>query len=659
MSLGIDFETRSVLDLRKVGVYKYAEHPLTDIICMAWGSDEDVRIWYPGDPIPAELVEAVESGQPLRAWNASFERIIWREILGPRYGFPVPKNDQWFCTAAEAAAMALPRKLDDAASVLNVAHQKDKEGAKLMQKMTKPRAITKKFPELRWHDDPQDVWRLGEYCMQDVRAEQAVAKRLRRLSPSERKVYLLDQRMNDRGVMIDLPLVHAAQEIVDVELAKANRLMDQITDGGVGAVTKVADLTRWVNGAGVEMDNMQKGTVRDTLAERADELPDSVREALELRAESGLSSLAKLKAMVAVACADGRARGLLLYHAASTGRWAGRLIQPQNFVRSTIKNVERYINQILARENDLIALEHPPLVVLSSLMRGMLRASDDHRLIAIDFAQIEARVLAWLADQKDLIELFASGGKVYEEMAAFIQSRKLGRTVLASEIKNPSEERQIGKNTVLGAGFQMGWERFIAYVKEVTGIDVSEEDARAAISGYRERAPMIVNLWYDTERAAKIAVMRPGSVTSVGVNGCVKFVVREKFLWCILPSGRPLAYALPQLSERKTKYGIKTQLSYMAVNSKTHQWAREYTYGGKLVENIVQAIARDLMTSAMLRLDEASYPNVLCVHDEVVMDVPNGFGTLEEALELMKRIPKWAQGCPVAVEGWQGERYRK
>lgn len=263
--ISVDFETRSTVDLRRSGVYRYAADPTTDVICLCWAwGDADPQVWVPGDPVPHILAWHVKAGTVFRAHNASFERIIWRDILGPRYGFPVPRLEQWRCTAAEAAAMALPRGLGECARVLGLAEQKDDGGHRLMLQMSKPRRI-EEDGEIVWWDDEDRMSRLIEYCRQDVRTERAVAQRVRPLSDHEQRVYQLDQQINDRGVMLDIPLIEAAQAVVAKGTEEANALVNKLTDGAVTKVTKVADLTRWVQEQGVEIDNVQKATLREVL----------------------------------------------------------------------------------------------------------------------------------------------------------------------------------------------------------------------------------------------------------------------------------------------------------------------------------------------------------------------------------------------------------
>ena len=701
MALSIDFETRSTIDLRKTGTYPYAEHPRTDVWCMAWAIDDGpVGLWTPeGGDETADLEAALRDGMELRAWNAMFERLIWRNIMVGRYGLPAIDLHRWVDTAAEAAALNLPRALAKAAKVLGLDVEKDMEGHRLMMQMAKPRKMRKgetgRGPF--WWDDGGRRAKLYEYCKQDVRVERAVAERLKPLSPSERQVYIMDQRINDRGVQLDTPLIEAAQKVVDIGLKRAGRELEELTGGDVTAVTQVGNLKKWLAHQGEEVDSLAKATLRDLLGE--DHLEPDVRRALEIRSDTGKSSTSKLASLRQYQADDGRAHGLYLYHGAGTGRWAGKGPQPQNLPRGTVKNATDFIPLILEEDFDAVEQEAPALAVVSSLLRSMLIASPGCRLLGADYSQIEARVIAWLAGQWDLVDLFASGGKVYEEMASFIYG------IPTAEIAKDSYERQIGKNSVLGAGFQMGPDRFADQVWEQTGIilerglrwschacrvrfrppnkddpkemlcprcggalaqdEVSVDEAARAITGYRTRFDKIPLLWRGLGDAAYDAVKKPGSIQRVSPGGGeVVYTVRGQFLWCRIPSGRYLAYALPEIRQvpvpwDETGEVKRPAVTYATVDSTTKRWVRRAGYGGLWTENIVQALARDVLAEAMFRVERADYPVVLHTHDELVADVPEGQGSLEELESLMRVLPPWAEGLPVAVEGWEGERYQK
>jgi DNA polymerase bacteriophage-type len=670
MRLHIDFETRSQADLRRTGVYAYAEHPSTDLWCAAYAvGDEEPQVWLPGDPVPSVILENADELE-VHAWNAQFERVIWWTILVPRYGWPRPSREQFYCTAADAAALALPRALDQAGQALGLETTKDLDGHRLMLQMAKPRKPRKGEDPTGtyWWTEPQRLSRLVAYCRQDVVVEREISKRIRPLGEYERRVYLLDQAMNDRGVLIDAELVDAAQVIVDEGLRRANAELQDLTGGAVSAVSKVGELTRWFRSAGVEVANVRKDTIRDLLGDY-DGLDETTRRVAELRNESAKSSTAKLASMRDARCSDNRARGLLLYHGASTGRWSGKLIQPQNLPRgdywrgaeqTSVKAVDQYIPAVLAGDYDSVDADHPALVVVAAMLRSMIVAAPGHRLMAADYAQIEARVLAWIAGQDDLVGMFAQGGRIYEEMASVIYG------IPVEDVTKDGVERQVGKNTVLGCGFQMGARRFQEQAKAQTGLDLPEDLCERAVGSYRERFPEIPSFWKEIQAAAKEAIRSPGSVVGCGRGGAIRFTVRAQFLWCVLPSGRPLAYAKPRVDTQEwvnprtgQVEGVQHYASFLGVNSYSRKWERTHAYGGLWTENVVQAMARDLIVAAMLRLEAHGYRPVLTVHDEVVSETPEGHGTLEEYLKLMRVRPQWATGIPVSVEGWEGARYRK
>lgn len=659
-TLNIDFETRSTVDLKQTGVYPYAEHPTTDLWCMGWAVDDgDVGLWVPGDDPPPLLWEALNTPEvELRAWNAQFERVIWQGIMVPRYGFnPIPLT-RWHCTAAEAAAMNLPRALGHCAEVLKIEQQKTKMAA-YVRRMARPRST--KGGETIWWTDPKRLQKLYDYCEQDVRVERRIGKAVRRLGPGEREVYLLDQRINDRGVPLDLKLVRSMQYISTRALEDTGVRLSEVTGGVVESVTAIATMKDWITAQGTPIESIRKAVVRDLLA--GDTVPDHVRMVLTLREEAGKSSVAKLKTALKVAASDTRAHGLMLYHGAGTGRWTAKLLQPHNFPQGEV-DAAPYLDMVMAREYDLLDTITAPLTVVSSMLRGMIRAEPGKRLLVGDYSQIEVRVLAWLADAQPLVAAFARSELIYEPMAARIFD------VPVETIANPSFERNRGKDTILGCGFGMGHKTFRAQILEKSGVDVGEELARKSVSAYRELYPEVPTYWRAVGDAALSAVQTPGKTFTVRGS---KLSARGQYLWLMLPSGRPLAYASPTIEMRRvpwcgqgcteeqcnpTSHDVRPSVMAWFVDGKTRRWVKRALYGGMLVENIVQATARDLMVAAMLRMD-AQYPTILSVHDEIVCEQALGVGTLDEFTTLAKQTPVWATGCPVDFKAWEGNRYDK
>lgn len=661
----IDFETKSAVDLRETGMYVYAEDPTTDVWCACYAfDDQPVQTWTPAMPPPSELLDAILSGATLVAHNAGFERVIFRHVMGPRYGWPIPDLEQWECTAAMAAVMALPRSLDQVGAAMGLPVQKDAAGRRLMLQMCRPRRIEDNGT-LIWWDEPAKLDRLVEYCKTDVEVERMIHNKLRPLTPEEREIWLLDQTINDRGVLVDVGSVLAAKVIVGQTLEKLNAELSVITKHAVTAASQVSRMVAWLNQHGVKATKLDKQAVAKLLAEgvepddeemevdKSSVMDPACRRVLEIRKEAAKSSTAKLEAFESRTGGDGRMRENLLYHGASTGRWAGKGAQLQNLPRPSLKASQQLFALDLFSDQapDLVdLLIGPPLSVVSDCLRGMIVAPEGHDLIACDFSNIEGRVVAWLAGQDDLTELFRAGGKIYEEMAAFIYEKPV------ASITKDGIERQLGKTAVLGCGYGMGWAKFLDTCHKAN-IPVDEALARLAVAKYREKNDRIVSYWYDIEDAAKEAVRNPGKAVK---HRHVTYGFDGKYLRCMLPSGRKLWYAAPRLEEDE-KHG-KLGLTYLGVNSVTKKWGRQRTYGGRLVENITQATARCLLASSMTRLEKAGYKIVLTVHDEIVAEVPKGFGSVEEMEHLMSEIPDWAKTpvvLPVAAEGWRGSRYRK
>jgi DNA polymerase len=524
-----------------------------------------------------------------------------------------------------------------------------------MMQMTKPRDVLRDGRIVWWWDETRKQ-RLFAYCKQDVIVERRIAKAIRRLTPAERELFLLDQRINDRGILIDTPMVKAMQALVDEGLERINSRMRALTGGKVNDVNKVAQLKLWLASEDMPVGALDKDAIATLLA---GDLPANLREGIELRAEGGRSSNAKLKSMINAACTDGCARGSLLYHGAGTGRWSARLIQTHNFPKGTIEDPERFLDAIMAGQYDYLNLFAPTLEIVSSNLRGCLRARPGHRLVAADYSGIEARVTNWHAGQADIVKLFADGEDVYLYNAA----RLFGLDLKKINKKTHFNERQIGKAIELGCGFGMGWAKLITTVaKEPYRLTWVEEEARRYVDFYRSSHQKVKDLWYATEKAAMNAVQNPGQPFSAGVNGKVTYFCAGGYLWCKLPSGRPLCYARPRIVERPVpwdKEQTRPAIEVEGVDSQTKQWIVYQLYGGILVENNVQAMARDIMAHGMTNVDKQGYPVILTSHDEVVSDVPLGFGSLADFERILCDTPAWAAGCPITSEGWEGPRYRK
>ena len=655
--LVFDFETKSECDLRKSGAFEYAAHPSTQILCVAWciGTKEElktasVKVWSPtigGYQINEFITFLNDQTIKLVAHNASFERFITQFVLSRRlYRFDVqyPNPDRWICTASLARAMALPGKLEGAAMALDLPHRKDAEGHRLMLKMCKPRKPTKTDPVTRWHESPGDVQRLMEYCASDIKAEVDLFLRLPPLSPKEREIWLLDQKMNARGFCVDRDLVTTALKMIDAETKSIDRETEALTLGCVESARKRDQVLEWLTVDDVKLENLQSKTVSDTIAK--DAAPLSALSLLKLRQGISKASTAKYKAFEARTRHDGRSRDNLIYHVASTGRWGGSGAQIQNLYRSSIRNTTQAADLVLHGDLELLRLTYgAPMEVLASCLRSVIIPSAGRSLFCADYAAIEARIAAWIAKSASGVRAYVEGKPIYEIMASGIYGKPV------SEISKL--ERQVGKIAELGCQFGMGGVKFQATC-EKQGVIISESLAKRSVNAYRESHPEIVSLWRKFEKAA-IAAVRNRQKIKLNFT---TWWCDDGFLFCELPSGRRLAYRKPEV-RFESKFGReKTPVLYFwSQNSVTKRWEIAPTWGGIMVQNCIQAVARDLMADSMLRVEAAGYEVLITVHDEVLSEKQNG--DLSEFLKLMSVTPAWAEGLPVKVEGWAGNRYRK
>ena len=655
--LTLDWETRSDCELKSAGAFAYAAHPTTDILCAAYAfDDEEPELWLPGRPCPPRIVEHVRLRRRIVAWNIQFEELIWEHVAGPRYGWPVPDGETLWCTAAQGALMALPRHLDGAAAALGNAAQKDAEGYRYMLQLSKPRRPTIGDPRTRWTPEmaPERFTRLYEYCRQDVRAEREISRRLYDMSDSERQVFLLDRRINRRGVRIDRPLILAAKAVVEQTLGELDLALRQTTGGAVQATTQVAALTRWINDQGVPCDSLAAPEI-EALLDRGG-LPWEVEKALLIRQEAAKSSTAKLEAMLTAAGADDRIRGSLLYYgAARTGRWAGRLHQPQNFPRgdeTILEDVDGAVAAIATGNAGHVRMLYgSPMTVVSTCLRPMMIAAEGHDLMACDFANIEGRVLAWLAGEAWKLTAFrAYDAGTGPDLYCVTYGKAFNVEPRSITKKDP--RRQHGKVIDLAGGFG-GWVGACQAFAKLYRVKWSDAEAATSMGAYRDAHPATRKLWEDLNDAAFRAVTRPGVKFDAG--RCT-YLTSGDFLWCRLPSGRVLAYCRPTIE--KNDRG-EDAVHFFGINSYTKRWEKQGLWGGILAENVTQAVARDLLAEAMIRLEAAGYPLVLTIHDELVAEVPKGFGSVAAMEAIAAKNPPWADGLPIVAAGWRGERYRK
>lgn len=743
----IDFETRSDVNLKTVGVHVYFESPHARVLIGSYSIDGGpVRRWQYGEPCPADLRAAVEAGAMFSAHNAGFEFqcFTW---LAKNWGWPMPRLEQFRCTAGTAAAMSLPRALDTKgatvglAEALGLASRKDKEGERLIRLFSVPRRVRKdETPGVYFNepeDFPEDFEKFKAYCDQDVVVEAAADRRMVPLSDVEQAVWSLTERVNLRGVRVDRRTAEAALRLAEKAKKVLDRDMRLATGGYVTACTQVAKLSEWVQNYGVPLDSLGKAEITDLL--ELDDLPPQVRRALEIRQEAAKTSVSKLKAMLTRANADGRVRGGFIYHQAGTGRsqsvgvnW-NNLPRPRKVFDDAKPCADLLFQAIRQEDPELLAFLYGPelgrpLHLLSDAIRGFLWAAPGHEFVQADYSNIEGNTIAWSAREewklKAIRELNADPSlpDMYRRTAAAI----LGLTT--DEVTKKHWARQaVGKPAELGLSYGGGVMAFVTFARgygvKLDGIAAGvieqadeeriekaakryEGQAKRGLSGttdlsreawiaceiiklgWRAQNAAIAQSWKDLEAAVREAAETPGRIVGAAK---VDYLVRNDFLWARLPSGRCLAYGAPKLKAQvwakvllsdgswsdsevmekeaaekgalkgsvKIEGNTSDKVTVLGVDGKTKKWRRYGLYGGLLAENNTQAIARDILVNGMFKAEAAGYPIVATVYDEILCEVPRGFGDLAAFEKLICELPEWAAGLPLTAGGWIGKRYRK
>ena len=668
-TLSLDWETRSVVDLKARGLWNYSRHSTTDILCGAYAFDEDEpSLWLPGQPCPPRITAHIAAGGAVHAWNAPFELDIWQQIATPRYGWPVVTPEMFICSMASAYAMGLPGNLEDAALALGLAVLKDVEGRNLMLRVARPRRMDGDTPV--WWTDEDKLRRVYEYCRQDVRVERAASKRLLPLSAHERKVQLMDWAINARGIAVDLETARAGTAMADSVQVRAGQQLAIITDGAVTSANALTPLKQWVAAQGVSVpdDSLDKQHIVSLLS---GDLPDNVRRALVMRQEASLASVAKLGRMASLAGDDSRLHNTVQYHGAGTGRWAARGVQVHNLVRNVppADVVEAVLADVRAGALEWIdAVYGPPMAMISSCLRSFFVAPEGKVLIAGDFSAVEGRGTAWMSGEHWKVKAFqAADAKTGPGIYELTASRLLG--VPLERITKDSPERQIGKVAELAFGYQGGVGAARKFLP--AGMkDTPDKTLNQWKLAWRAEHPHIVATWSTLENAAISALRVEGKTFTAGYgNRGVKFRKAGSFLWCQLPSGRVICYPYPKLLAAR----FRDELTYMTVPSvndsgkiiadpkNANNWARIGTYGGSLMENVVQALCRDLLADTMLTLHDKGAAIVLHVHDEPVIEVPSlKAPSARDAMErIMRTPPNWAEGFPLWADCKIMQRYGK
>lgn len=644
-TLGIDIETYSSTDLMKSGVYKYVEAPDFEILLFGYRLDNEQPklIDLTCEELPQEIIDMLQNPFYLKvAWNASFERAC----IAKHFLMKLPVT-QWQCTMSKASQLGLPLSLDAAGKVLKLDTQKDAAGKALIKYFAVPCKPTKANGERtrNMSEHAPDKWQqFKDYCLQDVVVEQAIDIKTDwfTIPEAEKRLWWLDQQINDRGVLIDPLLVKNA---IRMDVANAERLKNEAVElTGLSNPNSAAQLKEWIgNETDTEIKTLNKEAVPELLKNTDCEI---VKRVLQIRQEMSKTSIKKYEAMSKTICADSRVRGLLQYYGANrTGRWAGRLVQVQNLPRNELKDLSLAREVVLKGDLELLDMlfgNTPD--VLSQLIRTAFIASPGHRLIVADFSAIEARVIAWLAGERWRLDVFNSHGKIYEASAS--QMFK----VPIEAVTKGSDFRQRGKVSELALGYQGGPDALVRMGALKMGLQ--EEELPKLVKMWRNANKAICAYWNEVGEAA-IEAVQTGE--KVSIKHGISFFVSKSILFIQLPSGRKLSYIKPKMVEGK--FGLT--LTYEGMDQTTKQWKVQDTYGGKLVENIVQAVARDCLAESMLKLDGMGYKAVLHVHDEIVFEEPEGKGSLDEVLHVMRTPISWAKGLPLDAAGFETEYYKK
>ena len=641
--LAADIESFSDVDLIKCGVYAYADSPAFEILLFAYsfdGGETQIIDLAQGEQFPPEVEDAIfDVSVTKTAYNANFERTCLSKYFG-RYIPP----ESWHCSAVQAAMLALPRSLEDVGRVLGLDEQKMKEGKELIRYFCVPCKPTKanggRARNLPCH--APEKWELFKtYCKRDVDVEKSIRRKLHNfpIPESEMELYRIDQRINDRGVLVDMKLVRNAVSCERLHKEVVTKRAYELT--GLENPNSVAQLKGWLGDMGMEAESLSKKAVAEMIAETDGE----VEELLRLRLMLAKTSVKKYEAIERSACSDGRVHGMLMFYGANrSGRWSGKNVQLHNLPKNYLPDLELARDLVKqGRFEDIELLYDSTPNVLSELIRTAFIPKPGCRFVVADFSAIEARVLAWLSGEQWRLDVFTSHGKIYEASASSMFH------VPMEEITKGSPLRQKGKLAELGLGFGGASGALISMGALDMGL--TEEELPPLVAAWRKANPHITQFWWDVDAAAIKAVTEKQR-TKVGR---IIFEYKSGILFITLPSGRKLSYVKPRMAVNR--FG-RDGLTYEGI-SENKKWSRIETYGPKLVENIVQGTARDLLAEAMLRVEKKGYPIVMHCHDEIIAEVPEGSGSVDEMCEVMAVQPEWAEGLPLRADGYSCSFYQK
>ena len=635
-TLAIDIETYSDVDIKKAGVYAYAESTAFTILLFGYKyDDEDVKlIDLTVDSLPLSIILDLYSSAVIKtAYNANFERVCLSSFLGAK--LPI---HQWRCTAVQASMLGLPNHLKDVARVLNLDAQKDAKGTRLINYFSISHDGKKRMPS----DDPIKWEEFKSYCIQDVKVESEIRHKLSKypIPDSEQELYIIDQLINDRGILIDREFVSNAIRIDKTQSDICKDMFNELTDG-VNPKSS-SQVKQYLIDNGLDVSSVDKTAIGNNIKNTDNE---NIKKILELKLRLGKTSIKKYEAMKRSMCSDGRIRGLLQFYGANrTGRWAGRLVQVHNLPQNHLDNLEEVRSLVRNGDYELLNMLYDDIPdVLSQLIRTAFIPSEGKKFIVCDFSAIEARVIAYLANEKWRIDVFNTHGKIYEASAS--QMFK----VPIESITKTSSLRQKGKIAELALGYGGS----VGALKQMGAINMGleEDELQGLVDSWRSANPNITRFWKTVEKAAINAVKGIPSTIDKGIS----FKREDGILFITLPSNRKLAYVKPKIV--LNRFGSES-IVYEGVNGTTKVWEEIETYGGKLVENIVQAVARDCLVESIKRLHNKGYKIIFHVHDEIILEVSEDV-TVEEIESIMSEPIDWAEGLNLTAAGFEARFYKK
>jgi len=680
--------------LLDIGAAVYTEHPDAEVLSLAYNlkNGSGVKLWIPGNPPPYDLFEHLANGLLIEAWNVSFEAWVWENICEKKYGFPLLPRGQIRCAMAKARAHCLPGSLANAGLVLKTGIQKDKDGQRLLKKFSAPKNPTKTDPRKRIlpAEDPEDAKLLYNYNITDTKVEAEISAVIPDLSEIELKFWQIDQEINRRGIHIDIPSVKNLIKIVDDIFIKYISKLQEITGGEVNSGSEIVKIKKWMMYEyHIHVNDLSEETVTNLLKDKTI-LPEKVKRVLEIRNLINSAAVKKLYAMLKQVAKNNRVHDLFIYHGARTGRATGSGLQPHNFPNSGpvvyLCSCSRYSSSpevcfycgnkinLIEKEWNIAAIEQVlqlakpksseffefyfpnALDAISGCLRSLITAAPGNYLICSDYSSIEAVVLAAVAKEQWRIDLFNSHGKIYEATASKICGIPFEDFISYKEKTGEHHpKRKIGKVAELASGYQGAigaWKRFKAQEY------LSDPEINIAVQAWRQANPAIVGLWDGLQTAARNSIYNPNK--EFEYNG-IKYITKNNILFCILPSGRKIVYHDAKIEYNELRY---PQIAFCGWNSNPQNgpvgWIKQTTYGGKLVENVIQAISRDILAYAIIKLTEAGYEIIIHVYDEIIAECAMGFGSLKEFEKIMSEMPEWAKDWPIkAKNGWTGLRYHK